>query len=46
MLTIQETLWQLLRNKGRSLILVLASAMIVEFMAFLYGQYHCQRRDH
>ena len=34
MLTLQETLWQLARNKGRSLILLLASAMLAGCVAF------------
>ncbi|WP_322172955.1 hypothetical protein [Acutalibacter caecimuris] len=34
MLTLQETLWQLVRNKGRTLILVMASAMLAGCVAF------------
>lgn len=34
MLTLQETFWQLVRNKGRTIILVLASAMLAGCMAF------------
>lgn len=34
MLTLQETFWQLVRNKGRTVILVLASAMLAGCMAF------------
>lgn len=34
MLTLQETLWQLARNKGRTLILLLASAMLAGCVAF------------
>lgn len=34
MLTLQETIWQLARNKGRTLILLLASAMLAGCMAF------------
>ncbi len=34
MLTIQETFWQLARNKGRTVILLLASAMLAGCMAF------------
>lgn len=34
MLTLQETFWQLVRNKGRTAILVLASAMLAGCMAF------------
>lgn len=34
MLTLQETIWQLFRNKGRTVILVLASAMLAGCLAF------------
>lgn len=34
MLALQETFWQLVRNKGRTVILVLASAMLAGCMAF------------
>lgn len=37
MLTLQETLWQLARNKGRTVILVLASAMLAGCVAFYLG---------
>lgn len=37
MLTLQEALWQLARNKGRTLILVLASAMLAGCVAFYLG---------
>lgn len=34
MLTLQETIWQLARNKGRTVILLLASAMLAGCVAF------------
>lgn len=34
MLTLSETIWQLMRNKGRTVILVLASAMLAGCVAF------------
>ncbi len=34
MLTLQETLWQLARNKGRAVILLQASAVLAGCMAF------------
>lgn len=37
MLTLQETIWQLARNKGRTLILVMASAMLAGCVAFYLG---------
>ena len=33
MLTLQETIWQLARNKGRTVILLLASAMLAGCVA-------------
>lgn len=35
--TLQETAWQLTRNKGRTIILLLASAMLAGCMAFYLG---------
>ncbi len=35
--TLQETVWQLTRNKGRTVILLLASAMLAGCMAFYLG---------
>ena len=37
MLTFKETFWQLTRNKGRSLILLLAAAMLAGCVAFYLG---------
>ena len=37
MFTLRETAWQLLRNKGRTVILLLASAMLAGCMAFYLG---------
>lgn len=37
MFTLQETAWQLFRNKGRTIILLLASAMLAGCMAFYLG---------
>ena len=37
MLTLQETIWQLARNKGRTVLLVLASALLAGCVAFYLG---------
>lgn len=37
MFTLQETIWQLFRNKGRTIILLLASAMLAGCIAFYLG---------
>lgn len=37
MLTLQDMIWQLTRNKGRTVILLLASAMLAGCMAFYLG---------
>lgn len=37
MFTLRETFWQLFRNKGRTVILLLASAMLAGCMAFYLG---------